>query len=56
MKELIGTALLIAGLFGAGNMAAKEVHDAIRKEALTKTARGLPSLTKLTSTLRGQNK
>jgi hypothetical protein len=54
MKELIGSALLIAGLFGAGSFAAKEIHNSIRKAALSKANQGMPSLVKLTRSLRGK--
>lgn len=52
MKELIGTAFLIAGLFGAGTIAAKKIHSVVRKEALNKVSQGMPSLTGLTKALR----
>lgn len=52
MKELIGTAIFIASLVGTGNFVAREVHDAIRNEALKKVSQGMPSLTKLTTALR----
>ena len=56
MKELIGSVILIAGLLGAGSMAAREIHDVIRKAALEKSAQGLPSLTSLTAALRAPQK
>jgi len=43
MKELIGVAVLLVGLYG-GTKALKEIHNTIRKAALEKAAQGLPSL------------
>lgn len=55
MKGLINIAVLVGVLFG-GTMAAREIHDRVRKAALEKAAQGLPSLTGLTSTLRAKKK
>ena len=54
MKELIGSAVFIVSLLGAGSFALREVHDTIRKAALEKVARGMPSLTEMTRSLRGK--
>lgn len=43
MKELIGAAILIFGLYG-GTKALEEIHGAIRRAALEKAAQGLPPL------------
>ncbi len=43
MKELIGIAVMIAGIFG-GTMAAEKIYDKIRVAALAKSASGLPRL------------
>lgn len=43
MKELIGIAVLIAGIFG-GTMMADRILQETRKAALTKAAQGLPPL------------
>ena len=51
MKELIGIAALLVGLFG-GTVVLKNIHDSVRKAALEKAAQGLPSLVELTKTLR----
>lgn len=52
MKELIGSAIFIVSLLGAGSMALKQLHSSIQKAALTKVAKGMPSLTKMTKSLR----
>jgi len=54
MKEIIGAAIFIVSLIGGGNYAMKKVHDSVRKVALEKSAKGLPSLTRLTKSLRGE--
>lgn len=43
MKELIGIAVLLVGLYG-GTKALKEIHGAVQKAALEKAAQGLPPL------------
>ena len=43
MKEIISAVLLIVSLF-AGTHFLKEIHNGVRKAALEKAARGLPSL------------
>lgn len=50
MQELISTAILIATLFG-GTYVAKKISDEVRVAALTKAARGLPSLSKFSHQL-----
>ena len=47
MKELIGAAILIAGLYG-GTKIIKEIHSNIQKAALEKASRGLPPLPRFT--------
>lgn len=51
MKELIGAAILIVGLYG-GTKALKEIHDTVRKAASEKAAKGLPPLTAFTKNLK----
>jgi hypothetical protein len=53
MKDVIGSVLFIISLVGGGNYALREVHAHIRKAALERAAKGLPSLTSLTQSLRG---
>ena len=55
MKELIGIAVLLVGLFG-GTIVLKKIHDQVRVAALTKAAQGLPSLSKFASQLTSQRK
>ena len=43
MKELVGIAVLLVGLYG-GSKALEEIHSVIRKAALEKAAQGLPKL------------
>lgn len=43
MKELIGIAVLLVGLYG-GTKALVEIHSFIRKAALEKAAQELPRL------------
>ena len=50
MKEIISAVLLIVSLF-AGTHVLKEIHDSVRKAALEKAAKGLPSLAAMTHTL-----
>lgn len=54
MKELIEAAVFIVGLLGGGSFALRKVHDTIREATLRKVAYGLPSLTKMTRSLRGR--
>ncbi len=54
MKELIGSAIFIVSLLGAGSIALRQVHSGIQKAALTKVAKGMPSLTRLTKAIRGE--
>ena len=56
MKELIGSVVFIVSLLGTGSYALREVHDFVRKAALEKSAKGLPSLTEMTKTLRQQRR
>ncbi len=51
MKELIGVAVLIVGLF-EGTTMLREIHDTVRKAALEKAAQGMPSLTEMNRALR----
>lgn len=50
MKEIISAVLLVVSLY-AGTQALKEIHDSVRKAALEKAAKGLPSLTEMTRAL-----
>lgn len=56
MKELIGSVIFIVSLLGTGSYALRQVHEHVRKAALEKSAKGLPSLVRTTRALRGQNK
>jgi hypothetical protein len=47
MKDLIGAAILIVGLYG-GTKAIEVIHDSIKKAALEKAAQGLPPLPRFT--------
>lgn len=53
MKELIEAVIFSISILGAGTYAVREVHDTVRKAAIEKVGHGLPSLTKITKTLRG---
>ncbi len=55
MKELIGMAVFIVGLLVTGSYALKQVHDYVRDATLKKVSKGLPSLTKMTRALRGED-
>jgi hypothetical protein len=55
MKELIGSVVFIVSLLGTGSFALRQVHEQVRKAALEKSAKGMPSLTKMTKALRGEN-
>ncbi len=44
MKELIGTAVMIVGLFAGGTYALKKVHFMVQKAALTKVSEGIRPL------------
>lgn len=55
MKELIGLAVFLVSLWGVGSYTLRTVHDTVKKAALGKVARGLPSLTKMTKSLRGES-
>ncbi len=54
MKDIIASTLFIVSLIGGGNYALRHVHDHFRKAVLEKAAKGLPSLTNLTKSLRGE--
>lgn len=54
MKELIGSVIFILSLLGTGSYALRQVHDQVRKAALTKATKGMPSLSGLTKSLRGK--
>ncbi|MFZ4403013.1 MAG: hypothetical protein ACOYOK_02825 [Pseudobdellovibrionaceae bacterium] len=45
MKELIGAAILIVGIYG-GTRFIKEIHSHIQKAALERAAQGLPPFPK----------
>ena len=53
MKEIISAIVLIATLF-AGTHLLKDVHDSVRKAALVKAAKGLPSLTRMAQSFQKQ--
>ncbi len=46
MKELIGTALMILGLY-AGTQSLKAIHMIVRQAALERAASGIPALPRL---------
>ena len=50
MKEIISAVILIVTLF-AGTHYLKEIHDSVRRAALEKAAKGMPSLTEMTHAL-----
>lgn len=54
MKDVIGSTMLIVSLLLGTGKALSEVHNVVRKAALQKVAQGLPSLTKMTHTLRAK--
>lgn len=54
MKELIESIVFAVGLLGASTYTLREVHDAVRKAAIEKVAHGLPSLSRLTTTLQSK--
>lgn len=55
MKEIISALLVIVGLF-AGTHYLKQIHDGVRKAALEKAAKGLPSLVEMNRQLRTPKK
>ena len=55
MKELIGSVVFIVSLLGTGSYALRQVHDQVRKAALLRVSKGMPSLVKMTKALRGEN-
>lgn len=50
MKEIINAVVLIVMLL-AGVRSLKEIHDTVRRSALEKAAKGMPSLTEMTRAL-----
>ena len=50
MKEIISAVVLIVALL-AGVRSLKEIHDTVRRAALEKAAKGMPSLTEMTHAL-----
>lgn len=55
MKELIGSVIFIVSLLGTGSYALREVHHQVQKMALQKSSQGMPSLLKMTKSLRGED-
>lgn len=55
MKEIISAILVIVGLF-AGAHGLKQLHDSVRKAALERAAKGLPSLVEMNRKLRTSKK
>jgi hypothetical protein len=55
MKEIINIIVIIASVLG-GTAALKGFHDTVRKAALEKTAKGLPSLEKMSGAFIGPAK
>lgn len=50
MKEIISAVVILATLIGGG-AALKSFHDAVRRAALEKAAKGMPSLTDMSKAL-----
>ncbi len=48
MKELIGSAVLLVGMLGAGSFALKKLHHAVQVTVLTKISQGQKPLPKFT--------
>ena len=55
MKEVISAVVLVVGLF-AGTHFLKEFHDVVRRAALEKAAKGMPSLTAMTHVLQKKSR
>lgn len=55
MKEIISAIVIIASLL-SGTVALKGFHDTVRRAALEKATRGLPSLEGMSRTLQQQKK
>lgn len=55
MKEIISAILVVVGLV-AGTHYLKEIHDGVRKAALERAAKGLPSLVEMNRQLRAPRK
>lgn len=53
MKELIGAVIFVVGLY-SGTAALKAIHDGVRKAALEKAIKGMPSLTGMSKSLTGK--
>ncbi|MEK6773588.1 MAG: hypothetical protein AABY64_06590 [Bdellovibrionota bacterium] len=53
MKELIGAVFLVVSLF-AGTHYLKQIHDNVRRKAITKASQGLPSLVKMNEATTGE--
>lgn len=53
MKELIGAVFLVVSLF-AGTHYLKQIHDNVRRKAVTKAAQGLASLVKMNEATTGE--
>lgn len=49
MKEIISAVMLVVALWGGTKMLG-QIHDGIRKAALTKAAQGLPDLPRFNGT------
>lgn len=54
MKELIGSVVFIVSLLGTGSYALRQVHDQVRRTALERAAKGMPSLRRMNQALRGE--
>jgi hypothetical protein len=52
MKEIIGAVVLLVSLYG-GTVALKNFNEVVKKAALEKASKGLPSLVEMNRTLRG---
>ena len=55
MKEIISAVLFVASLYG-GTVVLENIHDSLRKMALEKAARGMPSLSEMSRSLSGEGR
>lgn len=53
MKEIIGAVIFVVGLY-SGTIALKSIHDSVRKAALEKSSKGLPSLSEMNKAFRNK--
>lgn len=53
MKEIISAVIFIVGIY-SGTVALKSIHDTVKKAALEKAAKGLPSLSEMNKAFRNK--